>query len=50
MKFIIILASNSLVEAEKLAEEHLNVQYRIIDMADKDMVSTLISEADVVIR
>ncbi|KAF9466713.1 Saccharopine dehydrogenase-domain-containing protein [Collybia nuda] len=45
----LLIASNSLVEAEKLAEEHHNVQYRIIDMADRDVVSTLISEADVVI-
>ncbi|RDB21718.1 Alpha-aminoadipic semialdehyde synthase, mitochondrial [Hypsizygus marmoreus] len=45
----LIVASNSLQEVEKLTQDYLNVQYRVIDMSDKSTVSDLIAEADVVI-
>ena len=44
------VASNSLRELEKLAEEHLNIRYRVVDIDDHDKVSGLIEESDVVTR
>lgn len=49
-EFLHGLAGNSLREVEKLAEEHLNVRYRVVDVDDHDVVSGLIEESDVVIR
>ncbi|KAJ7459741.1 Saccharopine dehydrogenase-domain-containing protein [Mycena latifolia] len=45
----LLIASNSYLEAQRLAKHYTNVQYRVIDMKEEDSYSTLISEADLVI-
>ncbi|KAJ7696052.1 Saccharopine dehydrogenase-domain-containing protein [Mycena rosella] len=45
----LIIASNSYIEAAKLAQHYPNVQYRVMDIKEKDSYERLISGADVVI-
>ncbi|KAJ6584864.1 Saccharopine dehydrogenase-domain-containing protein [Mycena capillaripes] len=45
----LLIASNSYVEASKLAQHYPNVECQIIDMKEEDSYARLISEADVVI-
>ncbi|KAG5650501.1 hypothetical protein H0H81_012014 [Sphagnurus paluster] len=45
----LVVAGNSLQELEKLKQEYLNIQYRVIDMADQAAISGLVAESDVVI-
>jgi alpha-aminoadipic semialdehyde synthase len=44
------VASDSLRELEMLTQEHPTVQYRVIDVADRDEVSRLVEGSEVVIR
>lgn len=43
-------ASNVLQEAKRLTEEHENASAVFVDMGDRDSVSRLIEEADLVVR
>ncbi|KAG6837588.1 hypothetical protein H0H93_007002 [Arthromyces matolae] len=45
----LIVAGNSLIELEQLAQEFANIQYRVVDSKDEDGMSSLIQEADAVI-
>ncbi|KAL1742987.1 Saccharopine dehydrogenase-domain-containing protein [Schizophyllum fasciatum] len=45
----LVIASNSLEEAQKLAAENEGVEYRVVDMADESALAPLVAEADVVI-
>ncbi|KAG6909409.1 hypothetical protein DXG01_000710 [Tephrocybe rancida] len=45
----LVVAGNALLELEKLASEHLNIQYRVIDMQDQKVIASLIEESDIVI-
>ncbi|TFK25840.1 hypothetical protein FA15DRAFT_638562 [Coprinopsis marcescibilis] len=45
----LVIASNSLLELQPLAQPHLNVKYRIVDTANASTYRHLIKEADVVI-
>ncbi|KAJ6619520.1 Saccharopine dehydrogenase-domain-containing protein [Mycena sp. CBHHK59/15] len=46
---LLLIASNSYLEAQNLAQHHANVQYQVIDMENEDSYTSLISEADLVI-
>lgn len=43
-------ASNVLQEAKRLTEEHENASAVFVDMSDRESVSRLIEEADLVVR
>ncbi|KAJ7505433.1 Saccharopine dehydrogenase-domain-containing protein [Mycena galericulata] len=45
----LLIASNSVLEAQNLAQHYTNVQYQVIDMKEEDSYTRLISEADLVI-
>ncbi|KAJ7784692.1 Saccharopine dehydrogenase-domain-containing protein [Mycena metata] len=45
----LLIASNSYVEAQKLAQNYDNVEYQVIDMKERASFASLISEADLVI-
>ncbi|KAF7346180.1 Alpha-aminoadipic semialdehyde synthase, mitochondrial [Mycena sanguinolenta] len=45
----LLIASNSYMEASKLAEHHTNVAYQVVDMKEEESWAKLVSEADVVI-
>ncbi|KAJ7095979.1 Saccharopine dehydrogenase-domain-containing protein [Mycena belliarum] len=45
----LLIASNSYLEAQKLAQHYDNVRYRVIDMKEEDSYAKLIAEADLVI-
>ncbi|KAK7048252.1 mitochondrial alpha-aminoadipic semialdehyde synthase [Favolaschia claudopus] len=45
----LLIASNSYLEASKLAQHHSNVDYEVIDMTEEESWARLVSEADVVI-
>ncbi|KAF8208713.1 Saccharopine dehydrogenase-domain-containing protein [Mycena galopus ATCC 62051] len=45
----LLIASNSYVEASKLAQHYSNVAYRVVDMKEEESWAKLVSEADVVI-
>ena len=45
-----VLASNSILEAERQTEVYLNATAAQVDMADPESVARLVAEADVVIR
>ena len=44
------IVSNSLIELEKLGNEFLNIQYRVVDVQDWQTIDTLIGQSDVVVR
>lgn len=45
----LVVASNSLSEAQSIAADYEGVEHRVIDMADDSAVVSLVSQADVVI-
>ncbi|KAJ7043988.1 Saccharopine dehydrogenase-domain-containing protein [Mycena alexandri] len=45
----LLIASNSYVEAQKLAQNYTNVEFQVIDMKEHASFASLISEADLVI-
>ncbi|KAJ6508932.1 Saccharopine dehydrogenase-domain-containing protein [Mycena sanguinolenta] len=46
---LLLIASNSYMEASKLAENYINVAYQVVDMKEEESWAKLVSEADVVI-
>ncbi|KAF9005216.1 Saccharopine dehydrogenase-domain-containing protein [Cyathus striatus] len=45
----LVIASNSIVELQRVAGDYLDVKYQVIDIANQDEVAQLIRETDVVI-
>ena len=48
--FCVSIASNVLGELQSLTKTHDNASYKVVDMREEDVLASLVSDADVVIR